>query len=130
GGIARPNIVPGQPFLVPGDITDRIRTSTTNNLFLNPAAFSTSAANTFGNGPRILPGIMSPMRNNVDLSVAKNVQTGGTTSLSLRLEVLNLTNLVQWAAPASAAFGNSSFGQITAQANNARMVQFTIRYGF
>jgi hypothetical protein len=132
GGTARPNIVPGQPFLVPGDITDRIRANTSDNLFLNPAAFATSAANTFGNAPRILPGVLSPMRNNVDLSVAKNVQTGGTTSLSLRLEVLNLTNIVQWAglSTTGAAFGNSSFAQITSQANNARMVQFTIRYGF
>ena len=28
------------------------------------------------------------------------------------------------------AFGNSSFGQITNQANNMRMVQFTLRFGF
>jgi hypothetical protein len=39
---------------------------------------------------------------------------------------------VQWAglSTTGAAFGNSSFAQITSQANNARMVQFTIRYGF
>jgi hypothetical protein len=130
GGTARPNIVDGQPFLVPGDITDRIRANTNDNLYLNKAAFTNSALNTFGNAPRILPGVLSPTRNNVDLSIAKNVQTPGNTSLSLRLEVLNLFNIVQWAAPASAAFGNSSFAQITSQANNARFVQFTIRYGF
>jgi trimeric autotransporter adhesin len=131
GGTARPNIVPGVPFLVAGDITDRIRANpNAANLYLNPAAFSASALNTFGNAPRILPGVLSPRRNNVDLSVAKNIQTPGSTTLSLRLEVINMLNLVQWAAPTSAAFGNSSFGQITNQANNARLVQFTIRYGF
>jgi hypothetical protein len=130
GGTARPNVVPNTPFLVDGDLTDRIRNNTNDNLYLNPKAFSTSAANTFGNAPRILPGVLSPRRNNVDLSVAKNVRTGGSTQLSLRLEVLNLFDLVQWAAPASAAFGNSSFGQITSQANNSRFVQFTVRYGF
>ena len=31
---------------------------------------------------------------------------------------------------ASSQFGNSSFGQITNQANNARMVQFTVRFQF
>ena len=46
------------------------------------------------------------------------------------MEVLNLLNLVQWAAPASSAFGNSSFGQITNQANNMRMMQFTARFQF
>jgi hypothetical protein len=44
--------------------------------------------------------------------------------------VLNLFNQVQWAAPASAALGNSSFGQITNQANNMRMIQFTLRFVF
>ena len=83
-----------------------------------------------GSSPRILPGVLSPRRNNVDLSVAKNVRTGASTSVSVRLEVLNLFNIVQWAAPASAAFNNSSFGQITSQANNARMAQFTVRVGF
>ena len=41
-----------------------------------------------------------------------------------------MLNLVQWAAPASAAFSNSSFGQITNQANNMRMMQFTARFQF
>ena len=132
GGTARPNIVDGQPFLAPGDITDRIRANTSDNQFFNKAAFSTSAANTFGNAPRILPGVLSPRRNNVDLSIAKNVRTGASTSVALRLEVLNVLNTVQWAglSATGSAFNNSTFGQITAQANNARMMQFTIRVGF
>ena len=65
GGTARPNIVQGQDFLVAGNITDRISSSTSDNLYLNRAAFATSAANTFGNAPRILPGVMSPVRKRV-----------------------------------------------------------------
>ncbi len=130
GGTLRPNLVDGQDVIVAGDITDRIRANTSDNLFLNKAAFSATALNAFGNAPRILPGAFSPWRNNVDLSVSKNLKTGGQTSASFRLEVLNLLNQVQWAAPASTAFGNSSFGQITNQANNMRMVQATIRFQF
>jgi hypothetical protein len=37
---------------------------------------------------------------------------------------------VQWAAPASNAFNNSSFGQINNQANNMRLIQFTARFQF
>jgi hypothetical protein len=48
----------------------------------------------------------------------------------VRMEVLNIFNIVQWASPASSAFGNSSFGQLTNQANNMRMIQFTIRFSF
>ena len=39
-------------------------------------------------------------------------------------------NIVQWAAPASSQFGNSAFGQINNQANNMRMIQFTLRFQF
>ena len=129
GGTQRPNVVPGQDFLMPGDITDRITANPNDNLYYNKAAFAASALNSFGNAPRTL-GIYSPWRNNVDLSVSKQVKTGGSTALNVRLEVLNMFNIVQWAAPASSAFLNSSFGQITSQANNMRMVQFTLRFQF
>src|SRR3954469_17997688 len=71
GGTPRPNIVPGQDFLVPGNITDRITTNVADNLYFNKNAFSAPPANTFGNAPRTLPGVYSPWRNNVDLSVSK-----------------------------------------------------------
>lgn len=130
GGTLRPNLVSGADFLVAGDVTDRIRANTSDNLYLNAAAFSATPLNAFGNAPRTLPGIRSPWRNNVDLSVSKNVKTGGSTNASIRLEVLNVFNQVQWAALASNALGNASFGQITNQANNMRMVQATVRFQF
>jgi hypothetical protein len=65
-----------------------------------------------------------------DLGISKQVRTGGGTTATLRIEILNMFNIVQWAAPASTAFGNSAFGQITNQANNMRMVQFTGRFQF
>jgi len=130
GGTLRPNLVSGVDPLVAGDVTDRIRANTSDNLYLNPAAFSATPLNAFGNAPRTLPGIRSPWRNNVDLSVSKNVKTGGSSSASIRFEVLNLFNQVQWAALASNALGNASFGQINAQANNMRMVQATVRFQF
>jgi hypothetical protein len=128
GGTLRPNLT-DQEILAPGSITDRIKANTKDNVYYNLGAFSTSPRNQFGNAPRTLDAY-SPWRNNVDLSVSKSVQTGAGTAASVRLEVLNLFNIVQWAAPASSAFGNSSFGQITNQANNMRMVQFTLRYQF
>jgi hypothetical protein len=67
---------------------------------------ATVPSGTFGNAPRTLPCVYSPWRNNADLSVSKQTQTGGGTALSPRLEVLNLFNLVHWAAPASSAVGN------------------------
>jgi hypothetical protein len=130
GGTPRPNVVPGEDFLVGGDITDRIRANPSDNLYLNRNAFATAPANQFGNAPRTLPGVYSPWRNNVDLSVMKSVRTGGNTSASIRVEVLNVFNQVHWAEPQSSTFGNSAFGQITNQANNMRMMQFTLRFQF
>jgi hypothetical protein len=130
GGTLRPNVVPGVDFMTEGDITDRIKADTTDNLYLNKAAFAATASNQFGNAPRTLPGVYSPWRNNMDLSVSKSFNTGKGTKLYARMEVLNLLNLVQWASPASSAFGNSSFGQITNQANNMRLIQFTARFQF
>jgi hypothetical protein len=130
GNGLRPTIVPGQDFLVPGDITDRITGSVTDNLYLNKNAFATTPVNRFADTPRILPGVYSPWRNNVDLGIRKNVATGHGTSASINIEVLNMFNIVQWAAMASSQFGNSSFGQINTQANNMRMVQFTARFQF
>jgi hypothetical protein len=130
GGTQRPNVVPGQDFVVPGDITSRIVANVNDNEYLNKSAFSAAPANLFGNAPRMLPGVLSPWRNNVDLSVSKRVNTGGGTTASARVEVLNVFDTVQWAAPTSAAFGNAAFGQIRNQANNMRMMQFTFRFGF
>ena len=130
GNNLRPNVVPGQDFLVAGNITERITANTGDNLYYNRNAFSATDPYRFGNAPRILPGVMSPYRNNVDLGINKQVRTGGSTAASIRIEVLNMFNIVQWAAPASSAFGNSSFGQINSQANNMRMVQFTLRWQF
>ena len=128
GGTVRPDVVPGVPFIL-SDITQRITANVTNNLYLNPAAFTASAANTFGNEPRLLPGAYSPWRNNTDLGVNKSFGLPWHTHATLRAEVLNLFNQVQWAAPGT-TFGSSTFGQISNQANNARMVQFTVRYQF
>jgi hypothetical protein len=129
GGTLRPNLT-GQPIQASGDVTDRISASAgTDNLYYNLNAFSASPLNQLGNAPRML-GVLSPWRNNVDFGLNKSVRTGGGTSAQFRIEVLNMFNIVQWAAPASSVFGNSSFGQINNQANNMRMVQFTLRFQF
>jgi len=130
GGTLRPNLVEGQPLLADGDITGRISASPTDNQYFNLSAFQAVARNQFGNAPRTLPGVLSPFRTSFSMSAAKNVNLPGRSSLSVRVELLNPLNIVQWAAPASSAFGNASFGQLREQANNMRSVQFTLRYSY
>jgi hypothetical protein len=130
GGSIRPNLVDGQEILGDGDITSRLETNTTDNQYFNLAAFQAVPKNTFGNAPRTLPGVLSPFRNSFSMSAAKQVNLPGRATVSLRLELLNPFNIVQWAAPASSALGNSSFGQIRNQANNMRSIQFTMRLSY
>jgi hypothetical protein len=129
----RPNLVPGQDLLVGGDLGDRVTASIgtkPGNMFYNEAAFSLAPAGTYGNAPRVLPGVYSLWRKNVDLSISKSFNTGGGTRASIAMDAINLFNIVQWKPPASSTFGNSSFGQVTDQLNFMRMVQFNLRFSF
>jgi hypothetical protein len=130
GGTLRPNLVDGQPIVADGNVTDRITANPTDNQYFNLAAFQAVTKNQFGNAPRTLPGVLSPFRTSFSMSAAKNVDLPGRAELSLRIELLNPFNIVQWAAPASSAFGNASFGQLREQANNMRSTQFTLRVSY
>jgi trimeric autotransporter adhesin len=130
GGTIRPNLVDGQPIVDDSDVTARIRANTTDNQYFNLAAFQAVPKNQFGNASRTLPGVLSPFRNSFSMSAAKQVNLPGRASASIRLELLNPFNTVQWASLASSAFGNASFGQVRTQANNMRSIQFTLRISY
>jgi trimeric autotransporter adhesin len=122
GSGQRPNVVPGQDFMLPGSITERLEANPLDNRYLNPAAFSLAPANTFGNAPRILPGVYSPWRNSTDVGINKDFRTGGSTRMTLRIEIINLFDNPWYAALASTNF--------TTQGNYSRLAQVTFRMTF
>jgi trimeric autotransporter adhesin len=128
GANQRPNVKPGVDFLTPGEITDRLKQDINDNRYLNADAFELAPAQTFGNAPRILPGVRGPGRSSLDMALSKDIRMNGTSKLVLRIEVINLTNTPWYAGFASTAFGNAQFGQITTQANYSRLTQITARY--
>jgi hypothetical protein len=130
GHSQRPNIVPGIDIQVPGSITERLRNDPGDDLYLNPAAFSQAAAGTIGNAPRTLSDVYSPWRNSTDMAINKDVPLGGSRRATLRIEVINLFDNPWFAALASTAQGNQSFGRVDEQANYSRTVQFTARFTF
>ncbi len=130
GAGQRPNSVPGVDVLVPGDITDRLRADPDDNLYLNPDAFAQAAAGTFGNAPRTLDGIYSPVRSSTDLAINKDLPIRGNHRATLRLEVINLFDNPWYAALQSTAHGNSGFGRVIEQGNYSRTMQITARYSF
>ena len=130
GGAQRPNVVDGVDRATTGEWTDRLASANhAAATWLNPAAFTTAPANTFGNAPRTITDVRTPSQQNVDLSVSKNIRLGGTRFAQIRVEVVNLLNRVTTSGIATTA-GNASFGQISSQSGFMRLTQFSFRYSF
>ena len=122
GSTQRPNLVPGVALATTGSLDERL----TN--WINPAAFTTAPAYTFGNAPRTLPDLRTPGQRNVDLSVQKSQSIGGKT-VSVRADILNVFDNPLFTTLQS-QFGTPTFGQLTAVGGFARSVQFQVRLGW
>ena len=119
----RPNLTGTSPVIDDRELTD-------GGLYFNPAAFSRTPAFTFGNAARTIPGLRNPGGRNLDLLIEKRVNTGGRTSLDLRVEVFNAFNWVQYAGPGT-NIANANFGRIfLQQVNTPRQIQLGVRFSF
>ncbi len=101
-GEMRPNYVPGVPLTPPGGSTPQE--------WVNPAAFSTPAAGTFGDLGR--NAFRAPGISDVDLALAKDIPFTERVKLRLRADAFNVVNRAQYGAP-NANLSASNFGVIT-----------------
>jgi hypothetical protein len=106
-----------------------LRNNPSDDLYLNPDAFSQAPQGTIGNAPRILEGVYSPWRNSTDMGLNKDFALGGARRATLRLEVINLFNN-PWYVGGSVSHGSTAFGRMVAQANYSRTMQLTARFTF
>ncbi|MGH9841784.1 MAG: hypothetical protein ACREEM_23770, partial [Blastocatellia bacterium] len=120
----RPNLVSGQSLETSGSLGSRI-----DGTYLNLAAFTAAAPNTFGNITRTLPGVRTPGFRNWDLSFAKTAHIYERLNVQFRMEAVNAFNTPLFAGP-NPVFGSATFGKITAQANRPRLVQLMLRVGW
>ena len=120
--VQRPNLNAGVALGTKGSVEDRL------NGYINPAAFTTSAALTFGNAPRTL-SLRGPAYENWDMSLFKNVTVRDRVNAQFRAETFNTFNTPQFGGP-NTSFGSSNFGVITAQANFPRYLQLGLRVSF
>ena len=67
--------------------------------------------------------------NNFDLSISKRTEITERMGLEFRTEFFNLFNRVQFSPPNTQP-GAAQFGQVTAQYNQPRLVQFALRLKF
>jgi hypothetical protein len=116
-------------------------TATSSPSYLNSNAFipiaTLTAANspyayTFGNAARTAPfGMYGPGNYDVDISLRRifGVPHFETTHLTLEADLYNVTNHTQFTVGGT-AFGSSSFGTVSGQANNSRDAQLSARIEF
>ena len=124
GGGQRPNVIAGCNKSVPGSATQRL------NEWFNTSCFTQPAAFTFGSESRTDPNLRAAGIANWDFAAVKNFPFGEDRSrIQFRAEFFNIFNRVQFGYPGQTQ-GQSSFGVVTSQVNNPRLVQFALRYNF
>jgi hypothetical protein len=126
GGGLRPNVTPGCDKHISGSTQSKL------NEFFNTSCFTEPAPFTYGTESRTDGGIRSPGINNWDVALVKDTSITERFSLQFRAESFNLFNRVQFGPPGQVftANSNSSFGIITSQVNNPRLIQFGLRLNF
>jgi len=96
--------------------------------YLNIGAFQPAAQGTFGNsGIGIWTG---PGYWNVDFSLDKNFQLGGSRFLTFRVEAFNLFNHSNKGMPVRDITNTGQFGQILSTANASRVLEFVAKFVF
>jgi outer membrane receptor protein involved in Fe transport len=130
-GHQRPDVVPGQPFILPN--------WTPSTGYLNPAAFAAPAGN-FGDLGR--DQIYGPDFKNVDFSISKNFRVREHATIQFRGELFNIFNHPNFAlpngfmTPGSAPAGMISATPDVAQGNpglgggGPRVIQLGLRFQF
>jgi hypothetical protein len=116
----RPNVVAGQPILLPENQRDA-------DHFYNPAAFTSPAPFTFGNaGRNILPGIGNEV---VDLALHRKFRIHEGQTLEFRAEAFNLFNHPNLGIPGPYPDFGPFFGKAFSVGDPRRM-RFALRYDF
>jgi hypothetical protein len=136
----RPNVDPNCDKNVSGSPRDRL------NRWFNPDCFSVPSAGfdaadvstdpalrwKLGNATRTDPDLRAHGVHNWNLAVAKMTRIGNRVNLTFRVEAFNLFNRVQFGPPNTQAStaANNTFGQVTTQVNQPRLMQLAMRMTF
>ncbi len=123
GGGSRPNVAAGCEASTSGSAPSRV------GAWFDTACFSQPAPFTFGDEPRVDPGLRAAGVANWDFAAVKSFPVGESLKFQFRAEFFNLFNRVQFSYPGQ-TFGNSNFGVVTSQYNNPRLIQFALRADF
>ena len=106
-------------------ISAKISNPTTARWF-DTTQFTNPPNYTFGNTGRTFNDLRSDVTRQLDATVSKNFRIRERITLQFRSEFFNLSNTVRFAPP-NTSFGNVQFGQVTAQGNQPRVIQFSLK---
>ena len=116
--LTRPNSNGNDPRLS-GKVDERLNKYFDTSVYTQPAAF------TFGNvGPTV--NIRNDGIRNFDLSLFKQFNLLERLAMQFRVEALNGFNTPRFGGP-NTSVTSTTFGQITAQANSPRQIQFGLK---
>jgi hypothetical protein len=141
-GTCMPNYAPGLPpnytAKLNGDFGHGVTAATASSRqFINPNVFahvstvSIAAAPLFGNLVRTAPyGLYGPGNYDLDLSIRRTFGLGFEGAhLMLEADLYNITNHTQFGGIGT-AFGSTTFGTVSTQANTSRDAQLTAKVEF
>jgi hypothetical protein len=119
----RPNVAGGCDAVKSGAAQDRL------NQWFNTACFTVPAAYTLGNEGRNDARVRGPGINNFNFALFKRTRINERFNVEFRAEVFNLFNRVQFGQPnrTVTTSSTSTFGQITSQINDPRLIQLALR---
>ncbi len=119
----RPNVVAGCDPKLTGPAQQRI------NRWFNTNCFTVPASYTFGSAGRTDPVLRGHGVNNFNLALFKRTNITERFKLEFRTEAFNLFNRVQFGRPNQAATtaANNTFGVVSAQINDPRLIQLSLR---
>ncbi len=134
GGGNRPDLVPGANLdsiknigQVGRDSQGRVIYYTQDDLTKFNAAFQSAQLGTVGNVPK--NSFRGPKYWDVTMAVLKNFRITETSSVQFRGEFFNLFNHVNFADP-NFALDSGTFGRITAQRNDPRIIQLGLKINY
>jgi hypothetical protein len=108
-------------------VKDDVYGSKTLLSYLNRDAFAVPGPGTLGNSPR--NAYTGPGFWQVDMAIARVLRLAQTQTLELRIETFNLLNNFNWGTPV-VNYNSGTFGRITTQTGDPRIMQFAVKYGF
>jgi len=123
GGPSRPNVVGGCEKSIDGPAQSRL------TKWFNTACFTAPSQYGFGNEGRTDPNLRNPGIANYDFALFKNTRITERMGLQFRAEVFNVANRVKFGNPGN-TLGTAQFGQISSQANDPRLIQFSMRLNY